>query len=482
MKKVVIFGMILSMASMIMLYSLGCGQQTGDATTTTLPSAPSIALSGSIATGTISSAGIKSFAAVSNYNVVAVDNATGQTYYGNTDSSGDFSVSVPSGVSYEVSLIDSDSQYFGPIVMVGDTSSSEVVTGIDLSSDTDLGSIVLDSSKSMAQPSTVPNSANADATAVATNGVPQGAGNDGKTEQSGITNRTGADIDQDGIPNVFDADEDNDGIRNGIASNPTSATVVSNTIETVYISSNIWADHGTTSPAEDIILMRIHVVPKSGKLNEIVSVEVVGVPASIANAAIIWNSDSIGSPESYPSEGTLWSSVNYNLYKTTTLTNNEWTVLLIPKAIMNVGDIFTVRVHYGAGNYQDFFISTAYVMTDWSKINTYNTITMPSTQGVNSDPVTYNSNSLQIVFSKPLDEDGNLLSGLTYSVTVGTCEGSAPYGVPTNSYAVPVTDVPAASTLTATISTVTPETYYIVPVSESADGQRNGEETWFTRQ
>jgi len=467
--------------------AIGCGSQvsTTTTTTTTLPTSGSgaILLSGTLATGTISSAGLTSYAVATGYDVVAIDNSSGQTYNAETDSSGNFSINVPEGSSYEISLVDGNANYFGPVVMMGDSSSPEVVMGITPTTDTSLGQIVLDSSKSMAKPATEPTSIiDSSDTAVATNGVPKGANSNGKDELTGITTRNGSDIDKDGIPNIFDADEDNDGIRNGIASTPVAATISSNTVEAVFITSNIWADHGTTSSAEDIIQMRIQVAPKSGMLNAIVSAEVIGVPTSIANVAIIWDASSLGAPTNYPAENTLWSSVNYKLYKTTTLSNNLWTVLLIPKAIMNVGDVFTIRVHYGPGNYQDFFINTAYVMTDWSKISTYNGITMPTTQGVKSDPVIFNSNSLQIVFSKPLDEDGNVLSGLTYSVTVGTCEGSAPFGVPNNSYAIAVTDVPGASTLSCTISTVTPETYYIVPVSESSDGQRNGEETWFTKQ
>ena len=312
--------LILLCATMVFTATMiGCGQQeTASTTTTTLPSAGSVSLSGQLGVGMISSAGTSAYTALPDYTVVAIDNSSGQTYHGATDSSGNFAISVPANSSYQVSLINSNAEYFGPVVMDGDASSAEVVMGITTSTDTNLGSILVDTSKSMAQPSTSPASAlNSSDTAVATGGVPDGAGNVGKTTLTGITTRSGSDMDKDGIPNIFDADEDNDGIRNGIASTPTSATVTSNTVESVQMSSNIWAAHDTTSPAEDLIMMRFHVIPKSGHESEIVSVECISVPAIIKDVAIIWDSDSLGNPVNYPSQGTFWKTGSWNLYKTT---------------------------------------------------------------------------------------------------------------------------------------------------------------------
>ena len=484
MNKSVFFASGTALLLIFGVYIMGCGQQETASTTTTTAAAQLVTLSGNLGTGTISSVGIKSSAVASGYSVVAVNNSTGQTYYSDTDSAGDFSISVPEGSSYQVSLINSSSQYFGPVVMSGDSASVEVVMGITPSSNTDLGQIVLDNAKEMAQPSTAPTSIlNSSDTASATSGVPKGAGNNGKTTLTGITTRSGSDMDQDGIPNLFDADEDNDGIRNGVASITfAGATVVSNTVETVMACSNIWADHGTTDPAKDLIMYRINVYAKTGMLNDIQSVRAISVPATIANTAIVW-SGSTGDPSGYPTDGTLWQTENYDLYKTTTFADNQWIVLIIPKADMEVGDTFTIRVTYTGGSYQDFFITTSYVLTDWARILLYNNLTMPTTLGVATDPVTYNSNNLTIRFSKPLDEDGNLLDGLSYSIRVGTSESTGgTYNVPTNVNEIPITDPGSSiSSVEVTISTVTSETYYICPVAESADGQRNSEEVWFTR-
>lgn len=466
----------------------GCGQQetattTTSTTSTTIPA--SVTIRGTLATGNVFSAGVRA-SGIAGYNVVVIDNSSGQTYNTSSDASGNFSLTIPGGSSYEVSLIDANSQYFGPVVMVGNASSSEVITGIAPNANANLGQINVDTAHGVARPTAEPTSiANFMDTALASGGIPKGAGNDGKTTLTGISTRAaGADRDKDGIPNVFDADEDNDGIRNGIISTPFGATVSSNTVESVFLSSNIWALHGTTDEAKDSISLWVNVCAKSGKLGEIQSAQCINVPASIKDVATVRFSESLGSPESYPAENSLWKNASYNLYKTTTLQRNQWIISLCPRAIMNVGDIFVVRVTYIGGGYQDFFILTAYVLTDWARVLSYNGITMPTLEGTNTSPVTFSDNNLRIIFSKPRDEDGNVLDGLRYSIRVGTCEAhGGTYPVPSNVTETHITDPgDSFTTIEAVVSTVTAETYYVTPVAESADGQRNGEETWFRKQ
>ncbi|KAF0133689.1 MAG: hypothetical protein FD145_1148 [Candidatus Saganbacteria bacterium] len=466
---------------------LGCGQQIKTPTaTSSTTSAATITLSGSLGTGVVAS-GIKSKAAASGYKVVAVDNGSGQTYSAATDSSGNFSLDIPSNISYEVSIIDSDSKYFGPIVMEGNSASSEVVVGIIPIDNTNLGTITVDNSgKKYAKPNTGPSGIiNSSDKAAATGGTPKGTSAGGKTIQSGITNRTtGADLDKDGIPNIFDADDDNDGIRNGIVTNPFGPALSSSTVESVFLSSNIWTTHGVSAEAKNDISMWVNVYAKSGKLDEIQSVQCINVPASIKDIATIRVSSSIGNPSSYPAENSLWKNDSYRLHKTTTLTSNQWIVSITPKAIMNIGDIFVIRVTYTNGGYEDFFISTSYVLTDWSRLQTYNGTTMPTLEGNSSTPLAVTTSSVDVVFNKPKDEDGNTLKGLTYSISVGKCTNtSAPYGVPSSQTETKITDAgDSFSTVSTTISLPAAGVYYVVPIAESKDGQRNGEQIWFEKQ
>jgi hypothetical protein len=183
-----------------------------------------------------------------------------------------------------------------------------------------------------------------------------------------------------------------------------------------------------------------------------------------------------------PAENSAWADADYLLYQTTTLSQEQWIISLAPHAEMTVGDTFTIRVTYTDTSYEDFIISTSYFIQDWAQIASYNSTPMPSDAGVKTNPVTFNSDTLEIVITKATDEDGVILDGLNFSVRYGMVDctgGTCP--VPSNSTELPVADTGAA-TLTCIIDTTTPGTYYVTPVAETADGQRNGEETWFTRQ
>lgn len=451
-------------------------------------SAPSptgtMTLTGTLGVETVSGLGVKSVVAASDYAVVAIDNETNETYRATTDEAGVFSIEVPSDSSYLLSLV-SEGSYVGPTVFDG--SGSEVNTAIAPSSDTDLGSITVDTAGGYARTSEAPDSVDDSITAVATDDIPVGAGNDGKTQHSGITNRTDSDEDRDGIPNLFDADEDNDGIRNGIAGLPSGATAVSDHIEAVYTGSNIWAHRDEADEeAYNLIGLTLHVDPIDGHEEMISGVQCIEVPSSIADVTTMRWGSSLGVLEAdYPEENSLWSGSGNNLYQTTELPEEEWVVTIRPGADMNVGDTFTIRVTYTDSTYEDFFIPMSYVLTDWARLLTYNGTAMPEdlNQGTSrpGSQITFNSNTLVVTFGKARDEDGNVLEGLNYSLIYGltTCEEAGclvPGGETTEEAATDNGD----GTLSFTVPTGTAGTYYVTPVAE-ANGQRNGEETWFTR-
>ncbi|MBI4237055.1 MAG: hypothetical protein HY696_01395 [Deltaproteobacteria bacterium] len=453
--------------------STSSGSSSSGGTTT-----GTVTVTGSLNVGAVGSLGAKTTAA-SGYSVVAVNNASNATVRATTASDGSFSLALSSAATYLISYI-KDGSYIGPTVFDG--AGSEVTMGLAPSDDTALGEITLDTTNGFARTTTAPDDASASVTAVASGGIPVGAGNDGKTAQSNITNRSDSDQDRDGIPNLFDADEDNDGVRNGIAATPSGIEVVSDRVDRVYASSNIWADHDTTSAARDLIALRLHVVPVAGQEDQIASVACIDVPSSIADTATVRFASSLGDPQSYPTENSLWEDAGYGLYQTTTLANEEWIVSLAPHADMAVGDTFTIRVAYTDASTEDFFIVMSYVLTDWARIASYNGTTMPTATGTKSAPVALTTDTLTLVITKPTDEDGNILSGLSYSVRYGPSTASGGlYNVPADVTETNITDTGAA-TLSITIPTPSGATYYVTPVASSSDGQRNGEETWFTRE
>jgi hypothetical protein len=457
--------------------STGGGSTGGDSTSDTHT------VSGTVLTGTISSLSARvttSSAPAQEYTVVAVSNSSNKTYRTKTETNGTFELNLPSNESYLISYINNGS-YIGPTVFEG--SGTQAYTALEPTADADLGDITLDESSGYALTSAAPDDIDEDVTVVADDGVPVGAGNDGKTTQAGITeNRDDSDQDQDGVPNLFDADEDNDGVRNGILETPSAMSVESDYIEAVYMSSNIWADHDTSEAAEDLMALRLHVEPLEGQEDAIASVQCIDVPAAIADVATVRWAGSLGDPTDYPTENSLWRDSGYGLYQTTTLTPEKWIISIAPHAEMTVGDTFTIRVTYTDATYEDFFITTSFFIQDWAKIVSYNGTAMPAIEGIKTDPVEYDNDTLSIVFSKATDEDGEILDGLRYSVVYGRVDctgGTCP--VPSSSTETSVTDIGGA-TLSFTIDTSVSGTYYVTPVAETADGQRNGEETWFTRQ
>lgn len=472
--------------SAIIMLLIGCGSGGTQAPTT-----ENITISGTLATGTVAGMVTKQ-AAAEGYSVVVLDNSSNRTYTTASGADGSFSLEVPADGTYLISLVNEGS-YVGPTVFAG--SGDEVTTGIAPSTNADLGSITVDAANGYAMTDAAPDSTASSATAAAVAGRPLGAGNNGKTPNSGITNREDSDEDRDGIPNLFDADEDNDGIRNGIASASSTVEVVSDYISQVYYSSNIWAIHGEVSTgssqaeiAANEIALRLHVIPETGQEAAIQAVQCTSVPSSIATSATVRWADSLADdtstyPLNYPAEHSAWSGDGYNLYKTVIGGTEQWIVSIKPASPMNVGDTFTIRVTYTDSTYEDFFITLPYFMTDWARIITYDGTTLTDATATRRSPANTNDDALTIVFSKPLDEDGNVLAGLSYPVVYGESDCSTgTCSVPSSTTETSVTDS-GGSTLSFDVPTTgVGTTYYVVPIAQSADGQRNGEEAWFTRQ
>jgi hypothetical protein len=446
-------------------------------------SSETITLNGTLLAGAIAGSSVRSVSqavVAKDYTVVAVSNDSNETYRTTTNANGLFSLNLPAKKTFLFNYIHRGS-YIGPTVFGG--TGTKVYSAITVNSDTNLGNITLDETTGYAVTKSTPEATDTAITTVALNGIPVGAGNDGKTTQSQITStRQDSDADMDGIPNIFDADEDNDGIRNGILSSPSSAEVESDDVESVYMSSNIWADHDTTDTAYDLMALRLHVMPVQGREARISKVECIDVPAAISEVATVRRASSLGEPVNYPAERSLWRDADYGLYRTTTLDPEEWIISITPKAQMAVGDTFTIRVTYTDNSYEDFFITTSYFIQDWATIASYNGTPMPTDSGTKSNPVTFNTNTLAIVINQATDEDGEKLAGLSYSVRYGLADcSSGPCSVPTNATEEPVT-ASGGDTLTFQINTSVSGTYYVTPVAQTADGQRNGEETWFKRQ
>lgn len=492
------------MAFTVALFLASCGSSSSSDSGGTTPAGTTVTVSGTLGTGTVANIGAKTAEAASGYTVVAIENSRCKTYSATTNADGTFSMDVPSDTQLLLGLI-KDGAYQGPVVLGG--TGDEVNTVIKPTANVNLGSFTTDLAEGYTQADVEPEATDTSVVAMAQNGKPlcAGADNIGKNINAGVVNTENSDKDKDGCPNLFDAAEDNV-CRTGTATMASCSTVVSDHIERAYMSSNIWAIHGEDLPAgsqpadvaPELIAMWLNIVPKAGEESNIASVQCTDVPATIKDVAKVRYSSSIGDPVDYPTSSStpltsmpLWRDSGYNLYKTTTLPQEEWIISLQPNAVMAVGDTFTIKVTYTDSTYEYFYIEMPYIMTDWSKITTYTSAATALTDAVGSrtTPATFTAATLPIVFSKPLDEDGNVLDCLTYSVIFGPSTldpSSGRYQVadPSLWTVIRSSDITdnGDGTLSATITPTTAgTTYYVTPVAETADGQRNGEETWFTR-
>lgn len=481
----------MAVAVALLLASCGSSSSSSDSGGTT-PAGETVTVTGTLGTGTVANIGAKTAEAASGYRIVALVNDSNKTYDATTDANGNFSLTVPPDTQYQLGII-KDGAYRGPVIFGG--ADDEVNAVIKPTADVNLGSFTADLTEDYTRADEEPAIVDTSVVCRAQNGRPLGAGadNDGKIVNAGITNRDDSDMDKDCIHNIFDADEDNDGIRNGIASTARGALVTSDHIESAFMSSNIWSNHGEDllpgqQPADvapELIAMWLNIVPKTGQESNVLSVQCTDVPAVIKDVAAVRYSSSIGDPDGYPAEHSLWKDASYNLYKTTTLPQEQWIISLQPNAMMAVGDTFTIKVTYTDSTYEYFYIAMPYILTDWATITTYNGTTLTDAIGSRTSPVAFSSDTLAIVFSDPLDEDGNALGGLRYSVQYGPSTqdpSSGRYMVPSTitETSTGVTDN-GDGTHSFTVPTTTVQTYYITPVAETADGQRNGDQTWFTR-
>ncbi len=165
------------------------------------------------------------------YVVTATSTETGRTFSGVVDDAGRFTVRVPRGGTFILSLISSDGEAVGSITVASEerrisidrsddaeTAFMGIIAGSD-GNPLDLGTIKMpEDVETDPIVATIPEeSINTIITAmVDTSGVPVGIGSLGKTDTSDSSDSDTApniaDPDGDGLPNVIDADDDGDGI------------------------------------------------------------------------------------------------------------------------------------------------------------------------------------------------------------------------------------------------------------------------------
>jgi len=448
---------------LITLSIFGCGQSTPTPTPTPTPSG-TISLTGTLASGTVSStvltaaSGLKiqavASAAIPSYTVVALGKNNGGVYYADsaTDSSGNFKISnLPSGESFYVEILDSSSQLAAPVGF--SSSAGKVIMAItpEATFTMETGTIVFDSSKSAAAPSTAPTSfLDTNAQARVKNGetvVPVGAGNIGKgtgeAKYSGTYDPTKNDGDLDGLPNNFDADLNGDGYVNEIDGLYTMEAFTkggkSNNGSQVYVFSNLKVDYefSNTFQASQYLHLAMGVMPRSDKINSVASVYLVSGPSCISKMKIFSVPGTTQEP--VPVEGTVWSTTSYKLYKSLlsgpgstpqwTVSVNGVTPYVNGSGDLKAGDVFKFKITYTDGSYEYLTKMLNFIYTDIPRLYKYSfdkgatwKDPPPITQGT-SIIDTAPTSEITLKWTRPKDENSLDITGSEYTYEYSPAKG-----------------------------------------------------------
>jgi hypothetical protein len=424
---------------------VSCGQQnTNPTTTTTSTTVPGgiSSISGSLSSGTVSSAirtsssgnVIQAYAgsSLTGYTVAAISKDTGDIYFSTpTDSSGNFTIAnLPSHESFYLDVLDSSNQLAAPVAF--GTTGGKAVMAIEASNESvgsiDLGAIVIDSSKKAAAPSIAP-TANLDAstTVEVKSGetlVPLGAGNLGKgsaTEiPSGTYNSTVADGDKDGLPNFLDADNNGDLVPDEFDGMFTKEVFgVSASGLYAFAFTNLKVEYGnrnTYKTTYNTFSIALGVAgPKGPGAKNIDTVRVIAGPSWITKAKIIADPPVLWSTTDYaiPAKGSQGFEVQLGRES------------IKPVTDVNAGDTFKILVNYTDGTSAETVKMLNFVFTE---IPSVAAIKIGSGSWQNpgvGDVFNTTTSEVGLRWFRPKDESGNEIKGGRYTFEYNSTSGGA---------------------------------------------------------
>ncbi len=392
-------------------------------------------ISGSLYSGSIRASGLRLTAAaaepIKDYTIVAVGTVDDKIYFPDSKTAtadGAFSITVPSGESFYLGIVDDSKKFVAPVVM--GAAGGKAIMAVTIEASADLGRLVYEAAKGTAVPSLEIAAAKLDSGSTATlkSGepfAPVGAGDLGRGTGEAFFSgslKDAVDEDGDGLPDVFDIDDDGDGKVDGLDPAPrfvgrveVGITGVNNTntfsnlpepyeIYPTYVSGFL---NTTPINVATVSNLAIEVVMASGTVPATFSdVRVVEGPAWLATATVFGGS-------------TLWSATSYQLTKS----SDRWEIHVTPNGTPEAGDVLKFQLTNTATGAISYLLSTiTYVFEDIPRLVAYsdNAGTKEAadlnlaTYTTNGNKFSYSGSNLTLIFTAPKDDLGSYLTGMLY--------------------------------------------------------------------
>jgi len=431
---------------LLMVFVSGCGRSSQPESPAS-PGITGISISGNLYSGVIRTSktvGANAIIAdatspIPNYTVVAVGTKDNKIYFPDAKTKttdGSFSISVPSGESFYLEVIDDKNKFVAPVSFGVTTEGVIMAITPEAGSEViNLGKIVYESAKGAAVPTMELSAAvlDEDSTArkkTAESFVPVGAGVLGRgTGEAAFSGELEDKIDEDrdGLPDVVDIDDNGDGKVDGLDPTPrlsdraeVKITGVHNTnafsnLALPYENYPTYLSGSPNATPIDVATqtnLAIEIVMTPGIDPAIFSdVRVVEGPSWIDTASIESDSppDKVGTP---------WKDSGYALYKA----GDRWQVHVRPNGTPEAGDVLKFRVTTTSGS-EEFIAQLTYVFKDIPRLIAYvdDTGTKEGAASLdlsvytgNGNRFNYSGGTITFIFTAPKDDTGAYITGMQY--------------------------------------------------------------------
>jgi hypothetical protein len=371
------------------------------------------------------------------FTIVAQSDQTGAVYRVETDADGTFQLELPeeeAGNSFVVSILSPDGRAVGPVMM--GSADEAGVTGLKMDRDADLGTVNLPDDPTRS-PIVVGSDGDAGELAdpaltarLNDAGVPVGLASVGKGADSQVaqTRSGGAvDADRDGLIDLLDADDDGNGVIDDLDKGDEWTGAPDDIRVNFFMNLKIQVSDAHTyyaGTAEEIAqalsqqtVITFEVMTEPWATRAITAAYLLETPGpTYLPIATLLNSG--GSGGAVP-----WKDIGYAF----TAETDRFDAFVVPQAVMNAGDTFTVAVTFDDGSTVQVSRMINYVFKSIPALVQYGTrtalvpfdITDLAANGTPQAPLTFDgAQDLVLVFRPPPDETGAPITGADYCFSI----------------------------------------------------------------